>query len=61
MAKPSLFEYEGLPKLKDKEGFGNDFTKLTIEQSQSDKERMPEGCHYKEVVDPPAASRKFGF
>ncbi len=61
MAKPTKFDYEGLPKPKDKEGFGSDFTKLKLEQPQTSQERMPEGCHYKEVVAEPAAPRKFGY
>ena len=61
MAKPKTFDYEGLPKLKDKEGFGSDFTKMKLEQPQSANERVPEGCNYKDVVDPPEAPRKFGF
>lgn len=46
-----IFDYSGLPKPKEKEGFGNDFAKSSekMRAEEKSKARIPEGCHYKIV------------
>jgi hypothetical protein len=48
-----IFDYSGLPKPRQKEGFGTDFAKASekMRAEEKSKARVPEGCAYKTVTD----------
>jgi hypothetical protein len=46
-----IFDYSGLPKPKEKEGFGDDFCARSekMRAEEKSKSRVPEGCACKKI------------
>lgn len=49
----NLFDYAGLPKPMEKEGFGTDYVDESkrLRAEEKSTARVPEGCHSKDVED----------